>query len=133
MVTMMRGVVDGGTGSRLRFRYGLKGEIAGKTGTTNDNSDGWFIGYTPKLTTGVWVGAEDRQVHFTSTALGGVNNMALPIWAIFMQKVYADKSIPMGPEDVFVAPLGWTAGQLCDGSADDTTDASSVSSNDYFN
>ena len=58
MVQMMRGVVDGGTGSRLRFRYGLSGAIAGKTGTTNDNSDGWFIGYTPTITAGVWVGAE---------------------------------------------------------------------------
>ena len=132
MINMMQGVVNDGTAGRIRWRYNIQGDIAGKTGTTNDNSDGWFIGYTPKLTAGVWVGAEDRQVHFTSTALGGGNNMALPIWAIFMQKVYADKSIPMGPEDVFVAPLGWTAGQLCDGSDEDTSDASAVS-NDYFN
>jgi len=132
MINMMQGVVNDGTAGRIRWRYNIQGDIAGKTGTTNDNSDGWFIGYTPKLTAGVWVGAEDRQVHFTSTALGGGNNMALPIWAIFMQKIYADKSIPMGPEDVFVAPLGWTAGQLCDGSADDATDASAVS-DDYFN
>ena len=76
------------------------------------------------------MGAEDRQVHFTSTALGGGNNMALPIWARFIQKVYADKSIPMGSEDVFVAPLGWSADQLCDGSASDAQDATS---NDYFN
>ena len=132
MINMMQGVVNDGTAGRIRWRYNIQGDIAGKTGTTNDNSDGWFIGYTPKLTAGVWVGAEDRQVHFTSTALGGGNNMALPIWAIFMQKVYADKSIPMGSEDVFVAPLGWTAGQLCDGSDEDTSDASAVS-NDYFN
>ena len=132
MINMMQGVVNDGTAGRIRWRYNIQGDIAGKTGTTNDNSDGWFIGYTPRLTAGVWVGAEDRQVHFTSTALGGGNNMALPIWAIFMQKVYADKSLPMGPDDVFVAPLGWTAGQLCDGSADDASDAS-AGSNDYFN
>ena len=132
MINMMQGVVNDGTAGRIRWRYNIQGDIAGKTGTTNDNSDGWFIGYTPKLTAGAWVGGEDRQVHFTSTALGGGNNMALPIWAIFMQKVYADKSLPMGPDDVFVAPLGWTAGQLCDGSADDASDAS-AGSNDYFN
>ena len=133
MINMMQGVVNDGTAGRIRWRYNIQGDIAGKTGTTNDNSDGWFIGYTPKLTAGVWVGAEDRQVHFTSTALGGGNNMALPIWAIFMQKIYADPSIPMGPEDVFVAPLGWTADQLCDGSADDATDTNTAVSNDYFN
>ena len=132
MINMMQGVVNDGTAGRIRWRYNIQGDIAGKTGTTNDNSDGWFIGYTPRLSAGVWVGAEDRQVHFTSTALGGGNNMALPIWAIFMQKIYADKSLPMGPDDVFVAPLGWTAGQLCDGSSDDATDAS-AGSNDYFN
>ena len=64
MANLMQGVVNSGTGVRLRAKYGLKGEIAGKTGTTNDQSDGWFIGYTPSLTAGVWVGAEDRQVHF---------------------------------------------------------------------
>ena len=66
MANLMQGVVNSGTGVRLRSKYGLKGEIAGKTGTTNDQSDGWFIGYTPSLTAGVWVGAEDRQVHFES-------------------------------------------------------------------
>ncbi len=130
MINMMQGVVNDGTAGRIRWRYNIQGDLAGKTGTTNENSDGWFIGYTPKLTAGVWVGAEDRQVHFTSTALGGGNNMALPIWARFIQKVYADKSIPMGSEDVFVAPLGWSADQLCDGSASDAQDATS---NDYFN
>ena len=66
MANLMQGVVNSGTGVRIRAKYGLKGEIAGKTGTTNDQSDGWFIGYTPSLTAGVWVGAEDRQVHFES-------------------------------------------------------------------
>ena len=129
MVNMMQGVVNDGTAGRIRWRYNILGDIAGKTGTTNDNSDGWFIGYTPKLTAGVWVGGEDRQVHFLSTANGAGASMALPIWALFMQKVYQDKSIAIGPDDVFVAPLGWSADQLCDGSASDSQDASS---NDYF-
>ena len=100
MISIMRSVVDGGTGSRLRG-YGLKGQIGGKTGTTNDNSDGWFIGYTPKITAGVWVGAEDRYVHFTSTALGQGANMALPIWAIWMKKVLADESLGYSASDAF--------------------------------
>jgi penicillin-binding protein 1A len=94
-------VVDGGTGSRLRFRYGLSGAIAGKTGTTNDNSDGWFIGYTPTITAGVWVGAEDRYVHFSSTALGQGANMALPIWGIWMKKVLADGTLGISSNDAF--------------------------------
>ena len=101
MISMMRSVVDGGTGGRLRYSFGLRGQIAGKTGTTNDNSDGWFIGYTPKITAGVWVGAEDRYVHFTSTALGQGANMALPIWGIWMKKVLADGTLGISAGDVF--------------------------------
>jgi len=115
MIQMMRGVVDGGTGSRLRFRYGLSGAIAGKTGTTNDNSDGWFIGYTPTITAGVWVGAEDRYVHFTSTALGQGANMALPIWGIWMKKVLADGTLGISSNDAF--PAGTNA-SFCDGSGE---------------
>ena len=115
MIQMMRGVVDGGTGSRLRFRYGLSGAIAGKTGTTNDNSDGWFIGYTPTITAGVWVGAEDRYVHFTSTALGQGANMALPIWGIWMKKVLADGTLGISSNDAF--PEGTNA-SFCDGSGE---------------
>ncbi|MBQ9892099.1 MAG: transglycosylase domain-containing protein [Bacteroidales bacterium] len=106
MIGMMQGVVDGGTGGRLRGRYGLRGQIAGKTGTTNDNSDGWFIGYTPSITAGVWVGAEDRYVHFTSTALGQGANMALPIWGIWMKKVLADGTLGVSESDRFVIPEG---------------------------
>ena len=106
MISMMRGVVDGGTGSRLRGRYGLRGEIAGKTGTTNDNSDGWFIGYTPKITAGVWVGGEDRYVHFASTFLGQGANMALPIWGIWMQKVLKDGTLGISESDVFPDNVG---------------------------
>ncbi len=101
MISMMQSVIDAGTGGRLRYAYGLRGQIAGKTGTTNDNSDGWFIGYTPKITAGVWVGAEDRYVHFTSTALGQGANMALPIWGLWMKKVLADGTLGISATDTF--------------------------------
>ena len=81
MLYMLRGVVDKGTGLRLRGpRYRFTNPIAGKTGTTQENSDGWFIGITPDLVSGVWTGAEDRSVHFRSTNLGEGANTALPIW-----------------------------------------------------
>ena len=116
MANLMQGVVNSGTGIRLRAKYGLKGEIAGKTGTTNDHSDGWFIGYTPSLTAGVWVGAEDRQVHFESLTLGGGSNMALPIWGLFMQKVLADGTLGVYETDRFMAPPGVNLNLDCDGS-----------------
>ena len=116
MANLMQGVVNSGTGIRLRAKYGLKGEIAGKTGTTNDQSDGWFIGYTPSLTAGVWVGAEDRQVHFESLTLGGGSNMALPIWGLFMQKVLADGTLGVYETDRFMAPPGVNLNLDCDGS-----------------
>ena len=104
MVDLMKAVINEGTGSRLRSVYGLKGEIAGKTGTTNDNSDGWFIGYTPNITAGVWVGGEDRQVHFNSLALGSGSNMSLPIWGIWMKKCLADPTIGWSELDTFAPP-----------------------------
>ena len=116
MANLMQGVVNSGTGIRLRAKYGLKGEIAGKTGTTNDQSDGWFIGYTPSLTAGAWVGAEDRQVHFESLTLGGGSNMALPIWGIFMKKVLQDGTLGVYETDRFIAPPGVSLNLDCDGS-----------------
>ena len=116
MANLMQGVVNSGTGIRLRAKYGLKGEIAGKTGTTNDQSDGWFIGYTPSLTAGAWVGAEDRQVHFESLSLGGGSNMALPIWGIFMKKVLQDGTLGVYETDRFMAPPGVNLNLDCDGS-----------------
>ena len=119
MIQMMRSVVDaGGTGARLRFRYGLKGEIAGKTGTTNDNSDGWFIGYTPSITAGVWVGAEDRYVRFSSTNLGQGANMALPIWGLWMQKVLKDGTLGISEGDMFPEAL---KGSYCNTAGEDVT------------
>lgn len=115
MVNLMEGVIDQGTGRRLRNTYRLKGEIAGKTGTTNDNSDGWFIGYTPKLTAGAWVGGEDRMVHFKELAQGSGSNMALPIWGIFMKKCLADPTLDISETDVFEAPAGMTIDLSCTG------------------
>jgi len=103
MIQLMRGVVDGGTGSRLRFRHHLENQIAGKTGTTQKNADGWFIGLTPELAAGVWVGGEDRSIHFNSMAEGQGATMALPIWGKFFTKCYADKKLKLKKED-FAAP-----------------------------
>lgn len=99
MIELMKGVVESGTGIRLRFKYGLNNPIAGKTGTTQNQSDGWFMGITPELTTGVWVGAEDRSAHFRTITLGQGANTALPIWALYMQQVYADKQLNISQGD----------------------------------
>ena len=131
MANLMQGVVNSGTGVRLRAKYGLKGEIAGKTGTTNDQSDGWFIGYTPSLTAGVWVGAEDRQVHFESLSLGGGSNMALPIWGLFMQKVMKDGTLGVYETDRFIAPPGISLNLNCDGSDADAA-VRAEESEEYF-
>ena len=93
MLYMLKGVVDGGTAGRLRFRYNLKGEIGGKTGTTNNNSDAWFVGVTPELVSGVWVGGDDRDIHFDSMRMGQGATMALPVWAYYMKRVYADTEL----------------------------------------
>ena len=131
MVNLMQGVVNEGTAARLRYKYVPTGPIAGKTGTTNDQSDGWFIGYVPKLTAGVWVGAEDRQVHFEGLALGGGSNMALPIWGLFMQKVLADQSLGISDRDVFTAPPGFSAQLNCNGS-DDELDSNAMANDPFF-
>ena len=99
MVELMKGVVQSGTGIRLRSLYKFNNPIAGKTGTTQKQSDGYFMGITPDLTTGVWVGAEDRSVHFRSTKLGQGSHTALPIWAMYMRKVYNDKSLNISQGD----------------------------------
>ena len=104
MIDMMKAVIDEGTGRRLRFKYQFTAEIAGKTGTTNNNSDGWFMGYTPSLVSGCWVGGDDRDIHFTSMSDGQGASMALPIWALYMQKVYADESLGYSQEEKFNIP-----------------------------
>lgn len=105
MIDLMKGVTDRGTGKWVRTKYGINSEVASKTGTTNDNSDGWFIGITPNLITGVWVGNEDRFAHFASTARGQGAATALPIWAYYMQGVYKNgKAFGVTTEDKFIKP-----------------------------
>ena len=132
MVNLMEGVVQGGTASRLRYRYNLKGEIAGKTGTTNDNSDGWFIGYTPTLVAGVWTGAEDRQVHFQSITYGQGAHMSLPTWGIFMKKVLADGTLGISADDRFVAPAGEFSGLDCTGGDNDASEVYQSKEEEYY-
>lgn len=104
MLVLLKAVVEGGTGGRLRARYNVPGEIGGKTGTTNKNSDAWFMGVTPQLVSGCWVGGEDRDIHFVSTATGQGAAVALPIWAYYMKKIYADKSLNYSPDAKFDIP-----------------------------
>jgi penicillin-binding protein 1A len=104
MSYMLKGVIEEGTGARLRGKYGLTNPIGGKTGTTNDNSDGWFIGITPQLVTGVWTGCEDRDIHFNSINMGEGANSALPIFALYMQKVYANTALGIKKNVDFVKP-----------------------------
>ena len=104
MLVELMAVVDEGTAGRLRFRYHIPGELGGKTGTTNRNSDAWFMGFTPQLVSGVWVGGEDRDIHFDNMRMGQGATMALPIWAYFMKKVYRDQSLPYDSTAVFDVP-----------------------------
>jgi len=113
MLNLLEGVINTGTGVRLRIKYNLKGDIGGKTGTTQNHSDGWFMGVTPNLVTGVWVGGEDRDIHFDNLRLGQGSNMALPIWALFMTEVYKDQRIPISLEDKFEAPLNFNINLKC--------------------
>jgi penicillin-binding protein 1A len=131
MINLLQGVVNEGTAYRLRSRYVPEGELAGKTGTSNNQSDGWFIGLVPKLVAGVWVGAEDRSVHFESLALGGGANTALPIWGIFMQKVLADSTLNIHTTDVFEAPPGMNINLNCDGS-DEEIQSAATTHDEFF-
>lgn len=107
MLYMLKAVVDGGTAGRLRHKYGFTAELGGKTGTTNNNSDAWFMGLTPTLVTGVWVGGDDRDIHFASMAMGQGATMALPVFALYMQKVYKDKQLGYNEKAVFDLPPGY--------------------------
>jgi penicillin-binding protein 1A len=102
MTKMLQGVVDRGTAGSLRWAYGVQGQVAGKTGTTNDNADGWFIGFNPQLLTGVWVGCDDPFLRMLYTA--GGSQMAMPAWAYFYQQVFNDKSLNIDPEAAFIPP-----------------------------
>lgn len=104
MIHMLRSVMDHGTGVRVRFKYGLRGPMGGKTGTTQNNSDGWFVAFTPSLVSGCWVGGEDRAIHFDSMAEGQGASMALPIFALYMQKVFADTELGYDENEKFDVP-----------------------------
>lgn len=104
MLVMLRAVINEGTGGRIRSRYKITADMGGKTGTTNNNSDGWFMGFTPSLVSGCWVGGEDRDIHFDGMYYGQGASMALPVWALYMNKVYADKSLGYSQEEKFRLP-----------------------------
>ena len=117
MIELMRGVVDAGSGGRLRWSPdygGFKGPIAGKTGTTQNHSDGWFIGVTPQLVNGSWTGAELRSIHFDDLQSGQGARMALPVWGYFMRKVYADRSLPYHDQVDFERPTNFSVNINCD-------------------
>ncbi len=119
MLEELMAVVNEGTAGRLRHKYNITGEIGGKTGTTNRNSDAWFMGFTPQLVSGVWVGGEDRDIHFDSMRMGQGATMALPIWAYYMKKVYQDRSLPYDPTAVFDVPDDFNP---CEKEAEETGD-----------
>ena len=104
MLVMLRAVINEGTGGRVRRIYGIKADMGGKTGTTNDNSDGWFMGFTPSLVSGCWVGGEERDIHFDQMRDGQGASMALPVWSKYMQKVFADKDLGYLETDTFDIP-----------------------------
>ncbi len=114
VIKMMQGVMQFGTGRRI-WNYGVKGEIAGKTGTTNDNSDAWFMGYTPQLLAGAWVGCDDRFIRFNSTGIGQGASAALPIWAYFYSKASSDPACGIDMKSVFAKPDALTNDIIIDG------------------
>lgn len=123
ILSMLLNVVDSGTGASLRSRFGISAQMGGKTGTTNSNSDSWFIGFTPDLVTGVWVGGEERYIHFNTMALGQGARAALPIYGIFMRKVYGDKRLPYSQAKQFIFPAGFSP---CEGEEYDNSGETEV-------
>lgn len=109
ILSMLMSVVESGTGASLRSRYGISAQMGGKTGTTNSNSDSWFMGFTPDLVTGVWVGGDERYIHFNTMALGQGARAALPIYGLYMQKVYADPRLPYSQDARFEFPADFEA------------------------
>lgn len=133
MIDLMRGVVDAGSGGRLRWSPdygGFKGPIAAKTGTTQNHSDGWFIGVTPQLVNGSWTGGELRSIHFEDLQSGQGARMALPIWGYFMRKVYADRSLPYRDNIDFEQPLNFNTNINCDDP--ESIEQSQDNSEDFF-
>ena len=129
MLVLLKGVVDGGTAGRLRYKYNFTGEIGAKTGTTNRNSDAWFMGFTPQLVSGCWVGGEDRDIHFDTMRMGQGATMALPIWAYFMTKVYRDTSLPYDETVKFDLPEDYTG---CGGGGETTDEFEELNIDEVF-
>lgn len=123
ILSILMNVVDSGTAASLRGRYGISAQMGGKTGTTNSNSDSWFMGFTPELVTGVWVGGEERYIHFNTMALGQGARAALPIYGYYMQKVYADKKLPYSQQARFEFPSDFNP---CKGEIFESEDTSVV-------
>lgn len=113
MVSLLQGVINSGSGGRLRWKYQFKNEIAGKTGTTQNHSDGWFIGFVPNLVTGVWTGADNRSVRFRDLYLGQGAEMALPIWGSYMQKLYAENDLNISKQKFRYPETGVSVSTNC--------------------
>ena len=94
MLYMLQNVINNGTARALRGAYGLTAEMGGKTGTTNSNSDTWFVGFTPNLVTGIWIGGEERYIHFNNMAYGQGAKASLPVFGLFMKKIFNDPKLP---------------------------------------
>jgi penicillin-binding protein 1A len=131
MTNLLRNVVRKGSGIRIRFKYEMYNEIGGKTGTTQNHSDGWFMGITPNLVSGAWVGGEDRSIHFKGIRLGGGHSMALPIVAIYMKKIYADSTLTVTNNDKFEEPLNFSVELDCDKFEENNTESDEFD-NEFF-
>ena len=131
MLSMLQGVIDGGTGSRIRRDFGMKVSMGGKTGTTQNHSDGWFMGFTPSLVGGAWVGGEDRDIHFDRMSEGQGATMALPIMGMFLQKVYNDSILGYSQAEQFEVPSKFT--DPCNNQSDsDSTSTTPSGIDDLF-
>lgn len=131
MIDLLKSVVNQGTSVRLRLKYELYSEIAAKTGTTNNHSDGWFMAMIPKLTCGIWVGGEERSIHFDNISSGQGANMALPVFALFIKKVYDDPNLDIKSTDVFDRPETINYNLDCETSDYDSSD--DVNESEFFN
>lgn len=129
MLVMLRAVINEGTGGRVR-RYGITADMGGKTGTTNDNSDTWFMGFTPSLVSGCWVGGDERDIHFGRMTYGQGAAAALPIWALYMKKVYDDPTLGYDQQETFKLPQGFDP---CAGSETPNGEVEEMGLDDLFN
>lgn len=130
MLVMLRAVINEGTGGRVRSRYGITADMGGKTGTTNANSDGWFMGFTPSLVSGCWVGGDERDIHFDTMTYGQGASLALPIWGKYMKKVFDDKTLGYDQTEKFQLPEGFDP---CAGSEAGSEDGGELGLDDLFN